>query len=274
MPLLRRNKRAHKNDFGHLLVVAGSPAMLGAASLVSLSAMRAGAGLVTAAIPSTLNLALQKKISNAVMTMPVAGSKGDVFGLTSFRQIRKHWSKFTSVAMGPGLGTSFFVKAFVRAMAFQCPLPMVIDADALNALSGSLEILKSCRSARVLTPHPGEFFRLSGNKPLTERERRKAAKDFAVENNVVLVLKGHRTVVASPDGKVFVNMTGNPGMAKAGTGDVLTGIIAGFLAQGIPSYDAAKEAVYRHGMAGDILLKQRKIYSFTADDLIDSFSRK
>ncbi len=247
--------------------------MLGAACLVSLAAMRSGAGLVTAAIPKALNLALQEKLANAVMTMPVTGSRGDVFGTASFRDISRYWTKYTAVAIGPGLGTSLPAKYFVMKMVSECPLPMIIDADALNLLAGSLGSIKGQTAARVLTPHPGEFARLSGEKPENDASRKEAARRFSVKHNVVLILKGHRTVIASPDGKFTVNNTGNPGMAKAGMGDVLTGMIVAYLAQGIPAYVAAKEAVYRHGLAGDKLLNRLNIYAFTASDLIDEISK-
>ena len=271
-PLLRRNKKDHKNVFGHVLVAAGSPCMLGAPCLVSLAAMRCGAGLVTAAIPKALNLTLQKKLAHAVMTLPVPGAPGNIFGEADSKALEKYWHKYTAVAIGPGLGTAATTRKFVQALVNTCPLPMVIDADALNALSLQTRktiALKTARKVRILTPHAGEFYRLTGLKPVTDRERRVAARAYAVENKVIIVLKGHHTVVASPDGKVYVNASGNTGMAKAGMGDVLTGMIGALLAQGLFAFEAAKAAVYMHGLAGDRLLRRKHIYAFTADDLIN-----
>jgi len=263
---LRHDKNVHKNDFGHLLVIAGSPAMLGASCLVSLAAMRFWAGLVTAAVPSGLNLTLQEKISHAVMTLPVPPGRGVLFTPSAFNFLNESWGKYSAVAIGPGIGRAPATINFVKKCVSCCPLPMVIDADAIHAL-GKGE--KSVEYPRILTPHPGEFFELTGLKPLTDRARRMAAKEFSTREKVVLVLKGHRTVVAAPDGRIYVNTTGNQGMAKAGTGDVLTGMIAALLAQGINAFDAAKQAVYWHGAAGDKLGRRMNIYSFTAIDLIN-----
>jgi NAD(P)H-hydrate epimerase len=265
--LLRENKLAHKNDFGHVLVCAGSPSMLGAACLVSLAAMRFGAGLVTAAVPKALNLTLQEKLAHVIMTMPVPGGRGDVFAAGSFVSIKRSWGKYTAVAIGPGIGLAPGTIKFVREMVRQCPLPMVIDADALNALGTARDF---GQAPRVLTPHPGEFYRLSGLKPETDKDRRRAALGFSMANNVVLVLKGHRTVVASPDGKVYVNTTGNAGMAKAGMGDVLTGMITALLAQGVGAFNAARFSVFAHGYAGDRVVKDIPVYSLMATDLVNA----
>ena len=271
-PLLRQNKRAHKRDFGHVLVAAGSPTMLGAACLVSLAAMRAGAGLVTAAVPRTLNLSLQQKISHAVMTLPVPGSAKGCFAAGDVSFLEKGWSRFSVVAIGPGLGADPATQKFVRGMLKACPLPMVVDADALNALSVRHPEPRrgegSQQAVRIFTPHPGEFFRLTGEKPLTDAARRQAAIRFARDHHVVLVLKGHHTVIASPDGKVCVNKTGSPALAKAGTGDVLTGIIAALLAQGVEPFEAAKSGVQLHAAWAVDVLRQRQPFSLMAVDLI------
>lgn len=275
-PLLRQNKRSHKNDYGHLLVVAGSPSMLGAACLVSLAAMRFGAGLVTAAIPAKLNLALQQKINHAIMTMPVPGTKDGVFSLRDARILAENWSRYNALSIGPGLGSGPATIKFVQTIVNSCPLPMVIDADALNAIAPSFRERSSknrltCLNARILTPHPGEFYRMSGLRPKTDRERLQAAKDFAISNNVILVLKGHRTVVASPKGEVYVNKTGNAGMAKAGMGDVLTGMTGALLAQGVPAFEAAKVSVFWHGKIADICVRGSNDFSLTAVDIINAF---
>jgi NAD(P)H-hydrate epimerase len=269
--LLRQKNNAHKNDFGHVLVVAGSPAMLGAACLTSLAAMRSGAGMVTAAIPKALNLTLQKKISHVVMTLPVAQTRGTAFSFSAAAEILKRINKFNVVAIGPGLGLDPSTKKFVLKMVRECPCPMVVDADALNALAGHTDVLLKAKGPRILTPHPGEMGRLTGlNRKEVDKDRKITARTFARQYHCVLVLKGHRTVVASPDGKIFVNTTGNSGMATAGSGDVLTGMVAAFLAQGLLSFEAAKAAVYAHGKAGDLAAKEHGKAGMIATDLIAS----
>jgi ADP-dependent NAD(P)H-hydrate dehydratase / NAD(P)H-hydrate epimerase len=269
--LLRRKSNAHKNDFGHVLVMAGSPSMLGAACLSSLAAMRSGAGLVTAAVPRGLNLTLQEKISSVVMTMPVAQTKGMVFSLSAAEQILKVIGKFNAAAIGPGLGLDISTRKFVLKMVKECPVPMVVDADALNAIAGHTDTLLKAKGARILTPHPGEMQRLVGScvgADLVSARKRVALK-YARQWHSILVLKGHRTVVASPDGKVYVNTTGNAGMATAGCGDVLTGMIAAFLAQGLTPFEAARWGVRLHGEAGDRAARKCGKMGMIAMDVVE-----
>jgi NAD(P)H-hydrate epimerase len=271
--LLRDNRRAHKNDFGHVLVIAGSPSMLGAAALSSLAAMRAGAGLTTAAVACSLELTLQKKISNVIMTLPLPQTRKGTIALKAFDVLKDRWPKFSSVALGPGLTTAPGTAKFVEKMYQECPLPVVVDADALNALAGRIEHIDALSAPRVLTPHAGELARLTGRVTPTGAKGRKAiTKEYARRWGVVLVLKGHHTVVASPAGKVYVNKTGNPGMATAGSGDVLTGMIAALLAQGVSSYEAACFGVWWHGRAGDLAAKGKKVPCRIAQDLQRYFS--
>ena len=268
--LLRHNRNVHKNDFGHVLVVAGSPAMLGAAALTGLSAMRCGAGLTTVGVAKSLNLTLQKKISNAIMTLPLPETRQKTIAPAAFRVLQKNWKKYSVIAIGPGMTTNPSTVRFVEKMYRECPLPMVVDADALNALAGKVDRLKNSEAPRILTPHPGEMARLTGlSRAVIESDRRGVALRYAKRWGCVVVLKGHRTVVASPDGKVYVNTTGNPGMAKAGMGDVLTGMIAALLAQKVLPFEAARFGVWWHGKTGDRVLKRRRIFSFTAQDIID-----
>lgn len=277
-PLLRRNKRAHKNDFGHVLIVAGSPAMLGAAALTGLAAMRAGAGMTTIAVARSLNRTLQAKIANVIMTRPLPESRKGTIAFGAFDVLKRDWSKYSAVALGPGMTTDPGTVTFIEKMYRECPLPMVVDADALNALALPASSFQSQRAgepeahlnARILTPHPGEFFRLTGLKPRTDRERLRAAKAFAVKHQVVIVLKGYHTVVASPDGKAYVNHTGNPGMATAGCGDVLTGMIAALLAQGLTAFEAARGGVFLHGKSGDRAAGKCMKFSLIATDLFDA----
>ena len=270
VPLLRQKNNVHKNDFGHVLVAAGSPTMLGAACLTSLAAMRAGAGLVTAAVPEGLNLTLQKKIAYVVMTFPVAQTRGMAFSFSAAAQILRRINKFNAVAIGPGLSLDPSTARFVRRMILMCPCSMVVDADALNAIAGHADILLQAKGPRILTPQPGEMSRLTGiGRDQIEHDRKDVARKFARQYRCVLVLKGHRTVVASPDGKVHVNTTGNSGMATAGAGDVLTGMIAALLAQGLAPFEAARWGVYLHGKAGDAAAKAKGKAGLIAGDLID-----
>ncbi len=232
--------------------------------------MRSGAGMVTAAVPRGLNLTLQKKIANVVMTMPLDQSRDGVFSLKAYGQIKKIWDRFDAIAIGPGLGREATTQQLARQVIIHCPKPSVIDADALFALSGHTDILLKAAGPRLLTPHSGEMSRLTG-KPVAKIEaaRMKTARDFAQKYNCVLLLKGHRTVVVSPQGKTYINRTGNVGMATAGSGDVLTGMITSFLGQGMAPFDAAKYGAYYHGRAGDLAARSHGKPGMIASDIID-----
>jgi NAD(P)H-hydrate epimerase len=258
-PLSRVDPRLSKKDFGHVLVIAGSAPMLGAAALCSLAAMRSGAGLVTAAVGKDLNSTLQKKISNVVMTKPLAQSKAGTFSAKAFGQIKKIWDNFDAIAIGPGLGRDFGVGQLARKLIIHCPKPLVVDADALFALAGHTPILLKAKAARVLTPHPGEMSRLTKQSPGA----------FARQHHCVLLLKGHRTIVAGPKGQTYINQTGNVGMATAGSGDVLTGMIAALLGQGLKPFEAACWGAYLHGKAGDRAARRKSKAGMIASDIID-----
>ena len=269
-PLLRIDSQLHKNNFGHILVLAGSSTMLGACALTALAAMRMGAGLVTCGIPNSLNLTLQRKISNVIMTLPLAETKNGKYSSKAYTQIEQIFNTFDSVAIGPGMGRDVATQDFIRRIIAHCPKPMVIDADALNALSMDLTVLQENKNIKVLTPHPGEMTRLLNcSRDHVETHRKEVALNFANKHNVVLVLKGHKTIVADPLQHIFINTTGNVGMATAGSGDVLTGMITGLLAQGISPFDAAKYGVYLHGKAGDLAAKHKTKASMLAVDMIE-----
>lgn len=273
-PLSRRKNDAHKNQFGHVLVLAGSARMLGAAALCGLSAMRTGAGLVTAGVAKSLNSTLQAKVSNVIMTLPLQETSGQAIAFAAYSSVKKTFPKYQSVALGPGMGQEAGTKKFVLKMIAECPLPMVVDADALNILSSDLTRLGRAQGLRVLTPHPGEMARLTGlSSDQIAKDRAKAARDFSVKYRCVLLLKGHRTVVTSPLGNIYINQTGNSGMATAGSGDVLTGMIAALLAQGVEPFQSAKTACYLHGLAGDEAARQTGKVSLTAADIIESIPR-
>ena len=245
--------------------------MLGASALCSLAAMRSGAGMVTAAVPRGLNSILQKKISNCVMTMPLDQSRAGSYSFKAYGQIKKIWSRFDTLAIGPGIGRELSTQRLAREIIIYCPKPLVIDADALFALAGHVDILNKAQGARVLTPHAGEMSRLT-HRIIKEIEanRSKIARDFAKQYNCVLLLKGHETIVASPEGKIYINKTGNVGMATAGSGDVLTGMIAAFLGQGMSPYEAACYGARLHGAAGDRAAKIKSKAGMIATDIIDS----
>jgi NAD(P)H-hydrate epimerase len=259
--LAPRPPGGHKGTFGHVLVVAGSEGKTGAAAMAGLAALRAGAGLVTVA--STAG-AIPQIASHApeLMTAPFEGS-----GLEQLAEGK------TVIAMGPGLGRGSEVEALVAASVQQFAQPMVLDADALVPEAFPLAPGGSAGATRVLTPHPGEMSRLTG-KPTAEiqKDRVQAARAFATERGVTLVLKGQRTVIAFPDGRAWINPTGTPAMGKGGSGDILTGLISGFLAQFPQDSDrAVAAAVYLHGLAGEIGAQALGEKCLIATDLLRYF---
>jgi len=269
-PLLRFKSNVYKNTFGHLFILAGSKQMVGAGALCSLAAMRSGAGLVTLGVPKSLNAVAQKKISNVVMTFPLEETSSQTLALSCFGQIQNAYSNYQAIALGPGLSQNPNTKKLILKIIATSPLPLVIDADALNALNGNLRILKKTRTPKILTPHPGEMARLINvKKDAIEKNRSQIAKIFAKKYRCTVLLKGHRTIVASLNGKIDINKTGNAGMATAGSGDVLTGIIAAFIGQGLSGFEAAKYGAYLHGRAGDLAAKAKTRLAMTAEDMID-----
>lgn len=271
-PLARRNPDVYKNQFGHVCVIAGSARMLGAAALTSLAAMRAGAGLVTAAVPASLNTAAQKKVSNVVMTLPLKETREQTVSADAFAQIHRALSgdQFDVLAIGPGLSRHPSTQRLVLKIIATASKPLVIDADALYALAGHTEILRTTGALKILTPHPGEMARLIGrSKDYVEAHRRQTALEFARKHGCVLLLKGHRTLVASPQGKVYINATGNAGMATAGSGDVLTGMIAALVGQGLTGFEAAQFGAWWHGKAGDLAVKAKTRAAMIASDIVE-----
>ncbi len=267
--MLRNKADVYKQNFGHVFVLAGSAPMLGASALVALAAMRTGAGLVTCGVPERLNAALQKRISPVIMTLPLPQTQG-AFAYRSIATIKKLFSKMDVFAIGPGIGDSAGTRRLVLDLVRQCPKPLVLDAGGLNALEGKAQLLLEAKAVKVLTPHIKEMARLTGYglaKIINNREKIAAA--FAQKYHCVLLLKGNRTLIASPEGKVFVNRTGNAGMATAGSGDVLTGIIAALLGQGVEALEAATFGAYMHGKAGDLAAAQTSKFGMIATDIIE-----
>ena len=256
---------AHKGDFGRVLVVAGSLGKTGAARLAGLAALRSGAGLVTVATPRSCVSTVAEGAAD-YMTLPLS-EEGDVVSASALTQVLEF--PCDVIAVGPGLGTGAGPTAFVQGLVERAGVPLVLDADALNALAGEPNQLRGRDgSDLVITPHPGEMGRLCGMDSKTvQADRVSIARDFATEHQVHVVLKGARTLVATPDGAVFVNLTGNPGMATGGTGDVLTGVIAAWLGQLRDTEAACKVAVYLHGQAGDLAVRPQGEVALTASDL-------
>ena len=228
--------------------------------------MRSGAGLVTLGIPKGLNLALIKIKPVEVMTLPLPETASGSLSIKAYNKIKDFSRKIDILVIGPGLSRDKSTQSLVRRIIRTIPRPMVIDADGLNALAGHLKYLKD---GMILTPHPGEMASLIGiSSEKVQGNRKTIAGDFARKYKIILVLKGHNTLVSDKKGNLYINRTGNPGMATAGSGDVLTGMIAAFLAQGLDSFNAAKYAVYLHGLAGDLAVREKTQISLIASDII------
>ncbi len=269
-PLLPvRPRDAHKGVFGHLFVIAGSRGFTGAAQLAGLAAARSGVGLVTLGTPQSLaNVVATGALE--LMTLPLPATRAEGISSEALRPALKFAQDKSAVAIGPGLSQQVSTQTFVRAFVAKCAPPAVIDADGLNALAGHTRVIKNLASPCIVTPHPGEMARLCDmSTDKVQKNREDIAAKFAKEHGCVVVLKGQKTIVAAPDGDVFVNPTGNSGMATGGTGDVLTGIIGALLAQGLPQLDAARLGVYTHGLAGDLAAAERTERGLIAGDVIE-----
>ncbi|MGI6064941.1 MAG: NAD(P)H-hydrate dehydratase [Bacillota bacterium] len=264
----KRGIDTHKGDYGHVLVVGGSPGMTGAVALAATAAVRSGAGLVTVAVPQSMNNIMEIKITEA-MSQPLPETVDGTLALSALNLLDNLAAQKT-VVFGPGLSRQKETQDLVRAFVANLPSPVVLDADALFALAGCRDLLKKKSCPVVLTPHPGEMAHLVGCSTKDVQSRRmEVAEQVAREWHVVLVLKGAKTIIATPDGRLFVNPTGNPGMATGGSGDVLAGIIGAFMAQGLKPENAAAVAVYLHGLAGDEAARVKGMMSLAAGDLIE-----
>lgn len=268
-----RPKDSHKGDYGHVFVLAGAVGLTGAAYLTSSASLLAGSGLVTLGIPESLNVIVATKLTE-VMTLPLPETKEMTLSLKALPKIRKVLSKVDALAIGPGLSQHFETRKVIRNLLPLIRIPAVVDADGINAIAGGIDILKKLKTRVILTPHPGEFARLLGlSVDKVQKNRISLAKSFAARYNVTLILKGYQTIVAAAEGVAYINETGNPGMATAGSGDVLTGIIAAFLGQRIDYFPAAKYAVYLHGLAGDLAAREKGQVSLTAQDILNNLPR-
>jgi ADP-dependent NAD(P)H-hydrate dehydratase / NAD(P)H-hydrate epimerase len=263
---------SHKGTFGHLLVLAGSEGKTGAGALASLGALRAGAGLVTLGVASSLNDLMEEKITEA-MTLPLPQAEGArALGIKALEPILAFAAGCAALAIGPGLGTHPETQELVRRLVRQLDRPMVVDADGINAIAADPACLKGLTGPRILTPHPGELARLLGSTiPAVQARRLEVARETASQYGAFVVLKGAQTLVAAPDSRLSLNATGNPALASGGTGDVLTGLIGGFLAQRLAQWDAARLGVYLHGLTADHFAAQHGPRSLVAGDLLDLF---
>lgn len=254
--LLQRANESHKGDYGHLLVVAGCQGMPGAAVLSTGAALVSGCGLVT--LHSTA-----RALQAAVTGFPSAMLSEDPEAFVS--RVPERPERFSAIAAGPGLGRNPLTEKVLREL-MDLGRPMVLDADALNLLSGHPEWFPSIPASSVMTPHAGELRRLV---PCDRGAEEEEARELSARSGCVVVLKGYRSRVIAPDGTVLVNTTGNPGLAKGGSGDVLTGLAGGLLARGYPALDAAALGVWLHGFAGDRLTQERTAEAWSSRDLID-----
>lgn len=268
----RRSLDVHKYQLGSVFVLGGSLGLTGAAAMASEAALRSGAGIVHCGVPASLNATMEMKLTE-VMTLPFKETDAGSFSLNDYDAILERIHASTVTVLGPGISRHYETQNLVRRLIEHAQRPLVVDADALYALAGNMHILQQSHADLMLTPHMGEFARLVGqSKEDIDSKRIDLAQTFAVEFGVTLVLKGAPTVVATREGEVFINPTGNPGMATAGAGDVLSGIIAGFLAQGAGAREAACCGVYLHGLAGDHARDIVGEYGLIATDIIRAFA--
>jgi hydroxyethylthiazole kinase-like uncharacterized protein yjeF len=263
-----RRADSNKGDYGRILVLAGSRGMVGAAAMAGTAGLRAGAGLVTVGAPRSVCPILAAQVV-CCTTRPLPETPVATLSERGFGGIMQLAESFDVVALGPGLGRHPSTTRLVHHLVLKLPKPVVLDADGLNALAENVALLRHAAAPRILTPHPGEMARLAGlSAAQVQQSRKEVALRFARENRVVLVLKGHGSVVT--DGRrVFVNPTGNPGMATGGTGDVLTGTIAALIGQRLDPFDAAVLGTYVHGLAGDLAAKQFGEVGLIATDVLE-----
>jgi ADP-dependent NAD(P)H-hydrate dehydratase len=268
--LAPRDPESHKGDFGRLLLIGGSRGMSGAIALAGLAAVRSGAGLVRLASPDVCLDAVAAQFP-AYMTLALPSDRHGRIARRAWDELHRAIEQATVVAVGPGLGRSLGLDWLVDRLYREVALPMVVDADALNALAERRTPLAEHAGPRILTPHPGEFRRLFPKASDERADQESLAIELAGSAGIVLVLKGHHTLVTDRD-LSSRNTTGNPGMATGGSGDVLTGVITALLGQGLSPFDAARLGVYLHGAAGDIAAQVYGEVSLTPLDLVESLS--
>jgi hydroxyethylthiazole kinase-like uncharacterized protein yjeF len=263
-----RRANTHKGDYGHLLVIAGSVGKTGAAAMACEAALRMGAGLVTLAIPKSLNSIMEMKLTE-VMTEPLPETPKQTLSLRAFNTILRLCENKKAVVIGPGIGTYKETQSLVLKLLKALDLPIILDADGLTSLAAQPKTLLATKRPLILTPHPGEMARLiQSTAKEVQEDRIGVSRNFSQSHRIYLVLKGHRTLIATPKGEVFINPTGNPGMASGGTGDVLTGMIGGLVCQGFDVLPSLQTSVYLHGWAGDEVARELGEKSLIATDII------
>ncbi len=263
-----RPKDSHKGTYGYLLVIAGSVGLTGAAVLACESALRAGAGMVTLGVPQSLNIAMESRLTET-MTCPLPETSAQSLSEQAFGKITEIANRMHAMAVGPGLSTHPETQQLVRRLVSEGTLPMVVDADGLNALAGHSDVLRSRQAPTIISPHPGEMSRLTGLSIADiQSDREGIAQTYAKKWRVEVILKGAPSVVATTQGGLFLNTTGNSGMSTAGSGDVLTGILAALLCQGAEAHVAAVLGTYLHGLAGDIAAEKYSGRGMIAGDMV------
>lgn len=267
--LFTREKDTHKGNYGSVLIIGGSTGLTGAVCLCACACLRVGAGVVRVGVPKSLNNIFEIKLTE-VMSIPLPESEKGVLGERAYFEIKRILNRIDVLAIGPGISTHHAVRRLVIKILRYIDKPVVLDADGINVLAQNIEVLNKRRAKDlILTPHLGEFSRLINISCEEIKKRRKLlVKEFSRKYNLIFVLKGNRTIIS--DGvELFENKTGNPGMATAGSGDVLTGIISGLLAQGIKPIDAARWGVYLHGLAGDWGARNKTEPGLIAGDIVE-----
>lgn len=273
-----RKKTSHKGDYGRIFILAGSRDFSGAAYLTGAACLRAGAGLVTVGVPDAIYTVVARRRPELMVKALPSTRTGGLSG-HGLKTILRFLSTQDVLALGPGLSQHPETQKVIRDVIAKSACPLLLDADGLNALKNHMGILENARGRSILTPHPGEFTRLFYPGHLSRESRLRLSEDSGFRKEMaqkmsekygaILVLKGHRTVIAEPSGKIYVNPTGNPGMATGGTGDILTGILAALLGQHFSLWDAARFGVYIHGLAGDLAVREKGEVSLMAGDLLD-----
>jgi NAD(P)H-hydrate epimerase len=265
-----REPDAHKGAFGHLLVVAGSLGKTGAAALAGRAALRSGAGLVTIATPLSQQ-PIVASLGMEVMTEPLPETPGRSASLKAKGRILELAERVDAIALGPGLGLDPETQALIRELVTEVDRPMVVDADGLTALAGHLDLLTKSSAPRCLTPHPGEMARLLGKTVAqVQADRIDTVREFCQRHGAFLVLKGARSVIGEPGGTIYLNPTGNPGMASGGSGDVLTGVVGALLARGVKPLAALQGGVFLHGLAGDLARDAKGEEGLIAGDILEA----
>jgi NAD(P)H-hydrate epimerase len=270
---LRADPQAHKGIFGHLLIVGGSPGKTGAPAMVARAASRMGAGLVTVGVPASLNPILEAKLTEE-MTEPLPESIPGYLGSAAIDRILALAEGKRCIVLGPGLSTADGIPEMINELLAAYQRRVVIDADGLNALAANLDVLRQTKARVILTPHPGEMARLTGKTVReVQQDRMGLTRAMATDYGIWLILKGARTLIASPDGRIIVNTTGTPWMASGGQGDVLSGILGSLLVQGIPPEEALPFGVYLHGLAADNIVERVGPGPVIATDVIEELPR-